>query len=352
MRAYSSAPEGGGERFSPRANLCYEPLVSEPILLAIDAGGTRTRCAISSGDGRILARAAGGAGNHILDGWDTARASFAAAIGEAISAAGAPRIDVAVAASAGVGPHGEGREIVESLLQELLPAAATRSATGDMVAALWGALRAGEGVVVSAGTGSVCFGRNGRGETRQVGGWGHLLGDEGSAYDIALRAMRAVARGEDGREPATALRALLLEQAGVGSPIELALQIYGEERGREHIATLAPLVAVAARQGDGAAIEILRLAAEELALAAETAMRVLGLEAGVVSYAGSVFDAGASILSPFAAHIGAAMPKARVESPFLPALGGALRLALRAIGADETPAILDRWRAELWNRAA
>jgi glucosamine kinase len=325
--------------------------VPERILLAIDAGGTHTRCAIAASDGRLLGRGSGGPGNHILDGWQTARDSLASATAEAIASAGDPRLDAAVAGSAGVGPNGEGREVVEALLAELLPGAERRRATGDMVAALWGALRTPEGVVVSAGTGSVCLGRNAAGAMRQVGGWGHLMGDEGSAYDIAIRALRAVARAEDGRAPATALRAALLRRAEVGSPIELALQVYGAPHGRERLAGLALAVAEAAGEGDATAREILRHAAEELACAAATAMRALALEEGVVSYAGAVFAAGAAILEPFAGYIRQAAPRARVEPPFLPALGGALRLALRDTGDAERLDVLERWRENVGGAA-
>jgi N-acetylglucosamine kinase-like BadF-type ATPase len=326
--------------------LLYTPNVSERILLAIDAGGSGTRCVVASSTGTILGSGSGGAGNHILDGWELAKASLAEATGAALTAAGRPRLDTAVAASAGVGAAGEGKEPVEALLAELLPGARVVRATGDMVAALWGALREPIGVVVAAGTGSVCFGRNRAGETRQVGGWGHLMGDEGSAYDIALRALRAVARAEDGRGPATALREHVLRALEASSPIEVALQIYGSQS-RERIASLARVAGEAALGGDEAARAILRDAGEELGLAAASALRVLGLESGVVSYAGSVFDAGAAILVPFAATVARAMPAARVEPPFLPVLGGALRLALRDAGEAENAAVLEAWRAAL-----
>jgi N-acetylglucosamine kinase-like BadF-type ATPase len=139
----------------------------------------------------------------------------------------------------------------------------------------------------------------------------------------------------------------MLERGGVGSPIELALRVYGEPFTRERLAALARGVTEAARGGDATALDILRCAAEELATAAETAMRVLGLEAGVVSYAGSVFGAGAAILAPFAAHIAAVAPRARVEPPFLPAIGGALRLARLELGEKEDAAVLETWRAQL-----
>lgn len=319
----------------------------ERVLVAIDAGGTRTRCVVASSAGAVLGAGLGGPANHILSGWEQARSSLAGAIEAAMRAAGRPRVHAAVAGSAGVGPNGEGREVVEALLAELLPDAERVSATGDMVTAFWGALRAPEGVVSSAGTGSVCFGRNARGEVRQVGGWGHLMGDEGSAYDIAVRGLQAVARATDGRASPTALTAALLRRTSAATPIQLALHVYGSGSSRERIAALAVDVVETARAGDEVASAILRLAGGELALAVITAARALGLRQPRVSWTGSVFDAGDLVLEPFVRDIRAALPQADVAPPFLPPLGGALRLALAACGEAESERLLEAWREPL-----
>ena len=321
--------------------------MTERILLAVDAGGTRTRCAVASSAGPLLGIGGGGPGNHILAGWEVARDSVSAAISAALAAAGRPRLDAAVAGSAGVGANGEGREVVESLLAELLPETAVIRATGDMVTAFHGALRNPIGIVSCAGTGSVCFGRNRHGRTRQVGGWGHLMGDEGSGYDIALQALRAVARAHDGRGPETALAAGLSRRAGVATPIELAFQVYGGDLGRDRLAALAVEVTAAARRGDAVAAGILTAAAEELALAVVATARHLDMDEPAVSYAVAVFDAGAAILAPFSARLHRDLAGARVVPPLLPPIGGALRLALEAAGHRESDDVLERWRSSL-----
>jgi N-acetylglucosamine kinase len=320
--------------------------VREHTLVALDAGGTRTRCAVASSTGRFLGRGDGGPANHILDGWEVARASIAAAVGEGVRSAGPGGVDAVVAASAGVGARGEGREVIESLLRELVPQARVVLAVGDMVAGLWGALPSGVGAVVTAGTGSVALARNAAGDLWQVGGWGHVMGDEGSGYDVAVRALRAAARATDGRGAPTRLAEALLRRAEVDSLIELALRLYAESWGRDRIAALAAEVAKLAAEGDEIAVSILRRAGEDLALAAVTALRGLGLEAAPVSYAGSLFDAGAPLLKPFAVAVTRAAPNARVEAPLLPPLGGSLRLAAGAAGAEAGAEVL-----RLWSRA-
>ncbi len=91
--------------------------------MAIDAGGTSTRCMLASSDGAVRGIWKGGPANHILSGWETAKASLTDATRQALAAAGSSDVDVAVIGSAGVGPNGEGCEAVEWLLRELVPGA-------------------------------------------------------------------------------------------------------------------------------------------------------------------------------------------------------------------------------------
>ncbi len=322
----------------------------DALILALDAGGSSTRCMLARSDGTVLGRARAGPGNHILDGLEVARTSIAAAIGQ-IDATAAVRIeaiDYAVAASAGVGAHGEGREVVEALLVEVLPGRRVR-AIGDMVAAFWGALRGGVGVVVAAGTGSVGYGRNAAGETRQVGGWGQIMGDEGSAYDIAVRALRAGARATDGRGPHTQLTEQIVAALGVGNFIEVALRVYGEPMTRDAIAALAATVAAAAARGDGVAHQVLADAGTELGVVAVTTLRTLGLgdSAAPVAYTGAVFEAGGSLLSAFRQTVTAACLNAVITAAEFTPVVGAFKVALEDLGLAFTPQIAATLRAGL-----
>ena len=321
------------------------------VILAVDAGGSSTRCMLASTDGSVLGFGTGGPGNHILSGWETTRASFRDATANALRSAGAvaASVAVAVAGSAGVGPNGQGREVIEWLLTDLVPQAARVQATGDMVASFWGALPVPVGVVVTAGTGSVAFGRNPGGRTCQVGGWGHIMGDEGSAYDIATRALRAMARAVDGRAAPTALTPRLIAAIGESSAVDAAVRLYTGSGSREEIASLAVHVTAAAECGDTVAVAILRRAGEELGLMAATALHTLELhnEPVSVSFAGSVFDAGRWVCQPFAAAIQAATPAARIEPPLLSPLGGAFRLATAMLGTVEDDGVIEHLRSEL-----
>jgi N-acetylglucosamine kinase-like BadF-type ATPase len=161
------------------------------------------------------------------------------------------------------------------LAPHLLSIAREVSITNDAEFALAG-LDSGPGVALIAGTGSIALGRDASGEIIQVGGWGHLLGDEGSAYDIGRRAAQAAARAADGRGPSTALLQLVLERWGLTTPRQMIEHIYLTQE-KAPIASLAPGVLQMAKRGDHVARAIRRHACEELAQAAITVIDTLNL---------------------------------------------------------------------------
>ena len=305
------------------------------VVIAIDGGGTSTRSLAIDSSGTILSSGEGGPSNHILAPWDTVRASIEGALLGASEKAGLKPDDVCCISlgTAGIGPNGEGKEVIEDLAREILPAEKV-TATGDMVIAFHGAVMGDCGVVANAGTGSVVYGVSPLGASRQVGGWGHILGDEGSAYDIAMRALRAGARHFDGRGPFTMLVDRIPEALEVSDFIQVAFKIYGLDMSREELSALARVVDEAAKAGDSVSRQILRSAGEELALAVAVAIRELGMEemAVPVSYIGSVFESGESIIRPFAEAIMMRYPRVAVLPPKFPAVIGAFILGAREAG--------------------
>lgn len=315
----------------------------DQIILAVDGGGTTTRCLAIDREGTIRGEGKGGPSNHILAPWDVVRQSLDSALHGALSDARLTPGDVCCISlgTAGIGPSGEGKELIEDLAREIVQAE-TICATGDMVIAFHGAIMESHGVIANAGTGSVVYGVSPSGASRQVGGWGHVLGDEGSAYDIAIRGLRAGARHFDGRAPFTTLVDRIPEALDVSDYIQVALKIYGLNMAREELARLARVVASAAREGDAVSREILKAAGEELALAVQVAIRELAMEhiSLTVSYMGSVFDSGELIVRPFAEAVLIKYPLVRVLPPKFPAVIGAFILGARQAGWHEPNRLL------------
>lgn len=321
------------------------------IILAVDGGGTSTRCMAIDSNGIIRGAAEAGPSNHILSPWETVKESIESALRGAVEEASVEAVACISLGAAGIGPGGEGKEAIEDLAREILPAEKV-TATGDMVIAFHGAIMEDCGVVANAGTGSVVYGRSAAGAYRQVGGWGHVLGDEGSAYDIAIRGLRTAARFLDGRGESTALVDLIPPALDVSDMMQVAFKVYGLNMPREEIAGLAKIVAEAAADGDEVSQEILRAAAEELALAVTTAIRELGMQDRriPVSYVGSVFDSGELVIRPFADAVTMKCPRADVLPPKFPAIIGAFVLGAKKAGWDVSAQMLMNVKKSLLNR--
>ncbi len=136
--------------------------------------------------------------------------------------------------------------------------------TNDALPVLYAASPAGVGIALISGTGSVAIGRNAEAETARCGGWGSLLGDEGSGYQIAVSGLRAAARAADGRGPETVLLERILSHFQLSDASELIPVIYAPETDRSRIAKLAPIIFAAAESGDATAASIIAGAAADL----------------------------------------------------------------------------------------
>lgn len=128
---------------------------------------------------------------------------------------------------------------------------------------------AAAGIALICGTGSLAFGCNRNGQTGRSGGWGHLLGDEGSGYRMGQAALSAITRWHDGRGPATALTTSVLQQLQLSEPNQLIAAVYGSDNPKSLIAGLSPLVFAAASQ-DLIAGQIIQQSVHDLSLLVAT----------------------------------------------------------------------------------
>jgi N-acetylglucosamine kinase-like BadF-type ATPase len=155
-----------------------------------------------------------------------------------------------------------GSEDKESYIKELIRSERYKL-THDAEIALVGATCGEPGIIIIAGTGSIAFGRNAQMQTARAGGWGYIFGDEGGGFDLARQALRCALQYEEGWGPATTLHQALLEASGAASANALLHQLYNHFN-RQQIATYAQLVTASADQGDEVAVDILKIAAEDL----------------------------------------------------------------------------------------
>jgi glucosamine kinase len=231
------------------------------IAIGVDGGGTHARAVILDERGREVARAEAPGAVVSMKSPEAA----AAAVSEAVrSAAVAGRVALP-AGALWAGLAGAGHEVSRLGVERALTAAglARRVHVGtDVEAAFHAAFGNGPGILLIAGTGSIAWARGQTGGIRRVGGWGQQLGDEGSGYALGLRALRAVARAEDGRTPPTALRGGVLGALRLESPEELVPWIATATK--SDVAALVPVVMRAAAAGDATAGALVTGAVREL----------------------------------------------------------------------------------------
>ena len=186
------------------------------------------------------------------------------------------------------------------------------------------------GIVIISGTGAIVYGRTQDGRAARSGGWGYLIGDEGSAYWMGLRALAAVVRAADGRGPATALTDGVLAHFGVDSPGALVPSLYGATVPRTQIAMLGPAIHAACAMNDVVANAIVDAAGDELCTGAEAVTRRLGLrdEAFAFVLSGGVFRAVPRLVTAIAPCLAAIAPNASVTQLTEEPARGAVALAL------------------------
>ncbi|MEA5116919.1 MAG: BadF/BadG/BcrA/BcrD ATPase family protein [Propionicimonas sp.] len=207
----------------------------------------------------------------------------------------------------------------------------------DCRIALAGGLAGRPGMVLIAGTGASCFGRTRDGREWRSSGWGTLFGDEDSAYWIALQAIRAVLRGEDGRGSPTGLRTVLFAALDVDTAGELLSGAAQGRWDRAALAALAPLVIQAAEAGDSAACAVVAHAVEELSGSVGDVASALRLDSSPfgVALVGGLFQS-AAVRDLLRSQLLTTMPSVSVVQPQLPPVLGAVLLALAR--KEEVPA--------------
>lgn len=248
------------------------------LVLGIDGGGTNTVCLLAKRDtGEVIGRGVAGPSNIQSVGVEAGLAALDECIDRAFAAASLPRAKVAAVCLglAGVDRQ-EGLDVIHGWAARSAVADAV-TVSNDATLLLAAGTPDGWGLAVIAGTGSIAFVRKPTGEIGRCGGWGHLLGDEGSAYQIALSALRAACRSFDGVGPKTALTDALVKKMSLPAAPDFIPAVYRGPWDRAAIAGLAPLVLELAELGDPQAEAIVRGEATELARTAAGAVAANGL---------------------------------------------------------------------------
>jgi N-acetylglucosamine kinase-like BadF-type ATPase len=318
------------------------------LFLGVDGGGTKTQFVLVDDRGSLVVACEGPSSYHIEVGMEGLRDVLANGLGALF---GQAAIDGSAIAYAFFGLPAYGEDNTAQSALDRMPAPLLghgRYRCGnDMVCAWAGSLAGEDGINVIAGTGSIAYGER-KGRAARAGGWGEIFSDEGSAYWIAVQGLNIFTRMSDGRLPRGSLYAAVRAAFDLDADFELCAKL-PNARARERIAALSQLVARAAQEGDGSAIEIFENAARELARIVEAVRNALGFparsESIPLSYSGGVFNAGDLILGPFRRAIEALSANYDLRAPRLAPSFGAALYAAKLAGQTLSPAAIERLAA-------
>jgi N-acetylglucosamine kinase-like BadF-type ATPase len=303
-------------------------LAARTLVLGVDGGGSKTRAVVADGVGEVLGEGLAGPSNPLRVGVVEAVGAIRDAVDKACAKAGVRRVEIAAAevGLAGV-KRADIRERMRAAVAEL--GVKTVEVVTDADIALYGATEGKPGLVIIAGTGSICCGINGRGRRACAGGWGPVAGDEGSGSWIARRALQAIARATDGRGRKTSLVEAACEYFNVSAADDLSTAVYAPNVTNTRIAGFSRRVVGAAKKRDQLAREIVEEAGRELAQAAAAVIRKLKMERErfQVAHVGGVFAAGGLILDPLAEELARVAPRAFLAPPVLAPAEAAARMA-------------------------
>jgi N-acetylglucosamine kinase-like BadF-type ATPase len=297
-------------------------------VLGIDAGGTKTVCHLADEHGELIAEARAGGANLQATG----ELHVEKVLHDVMDAAIGERDVVPAAICLGIAgvDRPDDSAIVRGIMRRIGFKARTLVVNDALVALEAGAPGA-PGVVIISGTGSIAYGRNSRNEGARAGGWGHVLGDEGSGYWIGRAALRAVLREADRRGPRTALTPLLLDHFEVAEAAHLIHEVYQNKLRPAAIGALAACVHRAFTEGDDVAVGILRGAADELESSGLSVARRLELVGEPFTFilGGGIFRAVPWLRDELMRRLPAAMPTSTARLLDREPAAGAVSFALQ-----------------------
>jgi N-acetylglucosamine kinase-like BadF-type ATPase len=246
--------------------------MTRAIYAGIDGGGTKTAFVIVDEEGHTVVRHQATTSNAAVVGHDRAGATLREGLQTAIAQAGAD----AELHGAWFGLSGSDRPEDQAKLlpyvEDMTPAVRMSNDAELVLGALDGSI----GIAVVSGTGSIAYGRNATGERARSGGWGQIIGDEGSGFDIARRLLDSYAREVDGRGPASSCTSRLMTHLDLHEPFQIISWVYAGGTSKGDIAALSSIVVEEAAGGDDVARQIILESARELAVTVGAAARRLG----------------------------------------------------------------------------
>ena len=302
-------------------------------LIGIDGGGTKTDCAIADLSGKIIYQTDGKPSNFLIIGVEETVANLFAVIEECLFELKGDFSDVKQIV---IGVAGAGRiDDAELLEKSFLDYANDEGihfkgvkVVSDAQVALEGAFPSSAGCILIAGTGSILFGKDKDGNIHRVGGFGRLIGDEGSGYCIGRKALNAVSKEIDGRGENTIITEMVNDTIDFGVSDKLVNKVYKDKL---DIASIAKIVISAAEKGDNIANKILNIEADELILHLKSILKKIPAKKLNVSFSGSLIDNKNFYSDLLKKKVRENLSQIKIVKPSLSPVAGAIQIAKRIL---------------------
>lgn len=295
--------------------------------LGIDGGGTKTIGCVADHEGHIVAHGIGGSINYYAIGMNEAIRNFDLLLAELKEKLNISEFDTIYIGSSALEREATKQEIREFAVQSSTNSIFMHS---DVFTGLMGLTLGRPGVLVISGTGSIAAAFDNYGGFHTVGGWGHILGDEGSAYDISLKAIKAAIKGYEGIGPFTNLIQYVQEYFKVIQLKDLINNFYEKGVPRHDVAGFAKCVDHCAEAGDFVGLHILQKAAFDLTCLGRRFLKDFHQPDPIVGIYGGVMKNSKITRNSFIENIKLYFPEARVLYPEFPPEIGAIYLCFFA----------------------
>lgn len=296
-------------------------------VVGIDGGGTKTAITIGNERGEICDQFVVGAINMNGGDHDLIASSFVEMFNRIKQCCGS----LASVSHIAIGAAGVSNPIVTAFLDKQVRINGYNgqlTITGDQETALYGAQNAMQGIILIAGTGSICFGVNAEGEKHRTGGFGHLIDDEGSGYSIGRELLSILVQVEDGRLSDSIIPKMIYEQLELSTVQEIIGFVYSKQTTKKDIAKLAPIMTIACEEGDPYALELAQRSADHLYKLIVPVVEKLQLHDTPLAIAGSVLQKSVFVREALERKLSEQYGRIKLILPIHDAAYGAVLLAL------------------------
>lgn len=330
------------------------------IIAGVDGGATQTRVALADTSGRILGTGKSGPSNYGSVPKYKIQNHIEEAFRQAFEQAeiSITQIEAIFLGMAGVVSKADRKAIRQIIEESELVNVREICVDHDIRISLGGGLAGQEGIALIVGTGSSCYGSSRGGRDWMAGGWGHLLDDRGSAYDIARRGLSAVIRAADGRGPKTDLTEVIMQGLNISQIHEIMQKVYvdgpsGRPMDKKEIASLATLVTKAAHEGDEVALQIVREGISELVLMVKTVVNHLNFSSSRIPLviSGGTVNGSTLIKNKLFGALQSSGLEIAIQKPIFSPVKGSILLALQRIGIDIEEEIIANMKESAYSEA-